>query len=117
MSPAANSPSPDPAGLPAFLRFAPVPGRSRQCRTASGYRLYCLIGLPAHRSLLGIGESFEGDRRAVLMANHGSLAVGGTIAQAADRLEVLEWLCEVHLRASEIAKLQVVDVRVEDLLS
>ena len=30
MSSAAHSAPPDPAGLPAFLRFAPVPGRSRR---------------------------------------------------------------------------------------
>ncbi|MBB6247212.1 class II aldolase/adducin family protein [Rhodanobacter sp. A1T4] len=33
---------------------------------------------------------------AALMANHGSIAYGNTMAQACERLELLEWLCDVY---------------------
>ena len=38
-------------------------------------------------------------RTGVVMAHHGSLTVGGTLAQAAARADMLEWLCEVALLA------------------
>lgn len=38
-------------------------------------------------------------RTAVVMAHHGSTTVGGTLAQAAARADLLEWLCEVALLA------------------
>ena len=44
-------------------------------------------------------EALEGGRNAALMANHGSIAYGDTMAKACDRLELLEWLCE-HYAAS-----------------
>ena len=36
------------------------------------------------------------------MANHGSIALGADLAQACDRLELLEWLCELHVKAYAI---------------
>ena len=36
------------------------------------------------------------------MQNHGSLALGSDLAEACDRLELLEWLCEVHLRVVQL---------------
>jgi L-fuculose-phosphate aldolase len=39
------------------------------------------------------------DRTAVVMAHHGSLTVAASLAQAAGRAELLEWLCEVTLLA------------------
>lgn len=44
------------------------------------------------------------DRFGTLMANHGSITYGvgepeAALGQACDRLRVLEWLCELHLKA------------------
>ncbi|HVT21464.1 MAG TPA: class II aldolase/adducin family protein [Mycobacteriales bacterium] len=38
-------------------------------------------------------------KTAALMANHGSVAHGHTIAAACDTLEMLEWSCELYARA------------------
>lgn len=38
-------------------------------------------------------------RTGVVMAHHGSVTVGATLAQAAARADLLEWLCEVALLA------------------
>src|SRR5262249_54087777 len=42
------------------------------------------------------------DRTGCLLANHGTLTVGATLAEAYDRAVYLEWLCEVWLRASAV---------------
>lgn len=42
------------------------------------------------------------DRRAALMANHGSVALGETPAEALDNALLLEWLCRVYLDASTL---------------
>lgn len=44
-------------------------------------------------------EVLQSGRSAALMQNHGSIAVGSDLAQACDRLELLEWLCELHVEA------------------
>lgn len=41
------------------------------------------------------------DRTAVLMANHGSLAIGDDLDEAVERLEIVEWLCELFLAARD----------------
>lgn len=41
-------------------------------------------------------------RSAALMANHGSVAVGATLAKAVDNALLLEWLCQLHHRASAL---------------
>lgn len=41
-------------------------------------------------------------RCAALMQNHGSVAIGNDLAQACDRLELLEWLCELHVTAHRL---------------
>jgi L-fuculose-phosphate aldolase len=46
--------------------------------------------------------ALEDGRNAALMANHGSIAYGDTMARACDRLELLEWLCEHYARAVQI---------------
>jgi L-fuculose-phosphate aldolase len=38
-------------------------------------------------------------RFACLLANHGAIAIGDTLAEAYDRAHQLEWLCEVVLRS------------------
>lgn len=56
-------------------------------------------------------------RTAVVMAHHGSTTVGGTLAQAAARADLLEWLCEVALlargagRPIELSDQQLAQVR------
>lgn len=42
------------------------------------------------------------DRQAALMANHGSVALGSTLAKAVDNALLLEWLCGLHRRASAL---------------
>jgi len=40
------------------------------------------------------------DRKGALMANHGAITWSGDLAQAVELTAVLEWLCEVYLRAA-----------------
>ena len=42
------------------------------------------------------------DRQAALMANHGSVAVGGSLDQAVENALLLEWLAALHHRASAL---------------
>jgi L-fuculose-phosphate aldolase len=46
-------------------------------------------------------------RTAALLRNHGALACGDTVGQACDRLELLEWLAEVYLRAAALGEPRV----------
>lgn len=41
-------------------------------------------------------------RQAALMANHGAIAVGATLDQALEHALLLEWLADLHLRASTL---------------
>ena len=58
-------------------------------------------------------------RTAAVMAHHGSITVGGTLAQAAARADLLEWLCEVALlarsagRPAELSGEQLEEVRAQ----
>lgn len=47
------------------------------------------------------------DRAAALMANHGSVTVGATLAEAVERAELLEWLAQLHHRASALGEPRV----------
>lgn len=58
---------------------------------------YATYGTP--QLAANVVEALAGGRNAALMANHGSIAYGETMAKACDRLELLEWLCE-HYAAS-----------------
>ncbi|GAA1834570.1 class II aldolase/adducin family protein [Pseudonocardia ailaonensis] len=42
------------------------------------------------------------DRSAVLLRNHGATTYGATLAQAYERAELLEWLCALYHRASQL---------------
>jgi L-fuculose-phosphate aldolase len=46
-------------------------------------------------------EALQG-RNAAMMQNHGSVAYGSTMAEAVERLELLEWLAELYWRASSM---------------
>lgn len=47
-------------------------------------------------------EVLRTGRSVALMQNHGSVSIGGTLAEACDRLELLEWLCELHIEAHRL---------------
>jgi L-fuculose-phosphate aldolase len=77
---------------------------------------------PLHYSCLGLGgaprtaayATFGSDelaenvlnalkgRNAAMMQNHGSVAYGSKMAEAVERLELLEWLAELYWRASSM---------------
>jgi L-fuculose-phosphate aldolase len=42
------------------------------------------------------------DRQAALMANHGSVAIGGSLEKAVENALLLEWLAALHHRASAL---------------
>ena len=48
-------------------------------------------------------------RHAALMANHGSVATGASLAKAVDNALLLEWLCQLHHRASALGTPRVLD--------
>lgn len=67
---------------------------------------YATFGTPAlarhvHDALAG--------RSAALMANHGSVTVGADLAKAVDNALLLEWLCQLHHRASALGAPRVLD--------
>jgi len=92
---------------------------------------------PLHYSCLGLGgaprtapyatfgseklaqnviEALKG-RNAALMQNHGSIAYGGTMNEAVERLELLEWLSELYWRASSLGTPRVLtDKDFEDII-
>ncbi|MEV8632035.1 class II aldolase/adducin family protein [Streptosporangium sp. NPDC051023] len=45
-----------------------------------------------------------GDRRAVLLANHGGVTLGDDLPQAFEATRLLEWLCEVYVRARAVGE-------------
>lgn len=47
------------------------------------------------------------DRQAALMANHGSVTVGETLDKAVENALLLEWLCQLHARASALGPTRV----------
>ena len=60
---------------------------------------YATFGTPelaAH-----VRDALDG-RQAALMANHGSVAVGGTLDKAVENALLLEWLATLHHRASAL---------------
>lgn len=48
-----------------------------------------------------VRDALEG-RSAALMANHGSVAVGATLEKAVENALLMEWLCQLHHRASAL---------------
>lgn len=49
----------------------------------------------------GVRAALAG-RSAALLANHGSVTVGGSLDQAVENALLLEWLCQLHHRASAL---------------
>ncbi len=48
-------------------------------------------------------------RTGCLLGNHGTLTIGTSLKQAYARAQYLEWLCDVWLRASSVAKPRLLD--------
>lgn len=48
-------------------------------------------------------------KSAALMANHGAIAFGPTLAQAVDNALLLEWACGIYLRAAALGTPRVLD--------
>lgn len=61
---------------------------------------YALFGTPELAA--AVAKALDG-RRGCLMANHGTVTVGSTLAEAYQLNQYLEWLCEVWLRARTAA--------------
>jgi len=56
-------------------------------------------------------------RSAAMMQNHGSIAYGRTMAEAVERLELLEWLAELYWRSSSMGTPKVLgDKDFEDII-
>ncbi|GAA2072958.1 class II aldolase/adducin family protein [Actinomadura alba] len=62
---------------------------------------YAAYGTP---ELAGSVRTALAGRRAALMANHGGVAIGGTLAEAYENARLLEWLCGVYVRAKTIGE-------------
>lgn len=60
---------------------------------------YATFGTPELAA--GVRAALEG-RQAALMANHGSVAIAATLAQAVEHALLLEWLAALHQRASAL---------------
>lgn len=60
------------------------------------YATFGTTELAAH-----VRQALEG-RSAALLANHGSVTVGPTLAKAEEHALLLEWLCQLHHRASAL---------------
>lgn len=67
---------------------------------------YATFGTPELAA--NVIDSLAG-RSAVLMANHGSVATGATLAKAVDNALLLEWLCQLHHRASALGEPRSLD--------
>ncbi|WP_340137763.1 class II aldolase/adducin family protein [Bailinhaonella thermotolerans] len=62
------------------------------------YRTYGTAELAA-----AVRAALEG-RSAALLANHGGVTIGRDLAEAFERARLLEWLCEVYVRARAIGE-------------
>ena len=56
----------------------------------------------SHELGTNVVEVLSTGRSVALMQNHGSVSTGTTLAEACDRLELLEWLCELHIEAHRL---------------
>ncbi|WP_182378824.1 class II aldolase/adducin family protein [Nocardioides sp. WS12] len=65
---------------------------------------YATFGTPAIAD--HVREALAG-RSAALLANHGSVAIGDTLGKAVENALLLEWLCQLHHRASALGEPRV----------
>ncbi|NRQ33855.1 class II aldolase/adducin family protein [Nonomuraea sp. NN258] len=62
---------------------------------------YATYGTPELAA--NVREALAG-KQAALMANHGGVTIGATLEQAFESTRLLEWLCEVYVRALAVGK-------------
>ncbi|HEX8780473.1 MAG TPA: class II aldolase/adducin family protein [Nocardioides sp.] len=62
---------------------------------------YATFGTP---ELAGHVRSALAGRQAALMANHGSVAIGADLGAAVEHALLLEWLCQLHHRATALGE-------------
>jgi L-fuculose-phosphate aldolase len=55
-----------------------------------------------------VHDALEG-RSAALMANHGAITLGDTLAQAVERAHLLEWACGLYWRAAALGEPRALD--------
>jgi L-fuculose-phosphate aldolase len=55
-----------------------------------------------------VHDALEG-RSAALMANHGAITLGETLAQAVERAHLLEWACGLYWRAAAVGEPRALD--------
>jgi len=55
-----------------------------------------------------VHDALEG-RSAALMANHGAITLGDTLAQAVERAHLLEWACGLYWRAAAVGEPRALD--------
>jgi L-fuculose-phosphate aldolase len=58
-----------------------------------------------------VRAALEGGRTAALMANHGGVTLGDSLDEAFERTRILEWLCEVYVRACGMGKPRILGDR------
>jgi L-fuculose-phosphate aldolase len=63
---------------------------------------YLLFGSPELAA--AVGDAVAAGARAVLLRNHGAVACGNDLAEATENAEMVEWLCEVYLRAQRLGE-------------
>ena len=72
---------------------------------------YATFGTP--ELAVAVREALAG-RQAALMANHGSVAVGASLAAAVENARLLEWLATLHHRASVLGTPKVLSQEEQD---
>jgi len=72
---------------------------------------YATLGTP---ELAASVTAALADRQAALMANHGAVAIGGTLAKAVDNVLLLEWLCALQHRAAQLGTPRELDAAAQE---
>ena len=59
--------------------------------------------------LAGAAQDALTDRSAALLQNHGVIAFGTDLSEAYQRAEVVEWLCDIYIRAKSLGNPRILD--------
>ncbi len=59
--------------------------------------------------LAGAAQDALSDRSAALLQNHGVIAYGTDLSEAYQRAEIVEWLCDIYIRASSLGTPRILD--------
>jgi L-fuculose-phosphate aldolase len=68
---------------------------------------YATYGTP--QLARNVRAALAGGRQAALLANHGGVTLGADLDQAYERTRILEWLCEVYVRACGMGEPRLLD--------